>query len=101
MGAVILLIVIVYLIVNQRKKIIEWLKWAVTEAEKLLGEKTGQLKLRQVYDWFCTKFPIVAAILPFKVFSSWVDIALETLKKWLNEDKNQQIISYISEKKGE
>ena len=97
-GAVILLIIAIYLIVNQRNKILEWLKYAVTEAEKILGEKTGQLKLRLVYDWFVQKFPACAAILPFKVFSSWVDVALETLRKWLNEDKNQQIINYVSER---
>lgn len=92
-GGVIGVIVIVYLIVNQKKKVIEWLKYAVTEAEKLLGEKTGQLKLRQVYDWFVEKFPVVAAFLPFRVFSSWVDVALETMRKWLEE--NQSVANYV------
>ena len=92
-GGIIGIIVIVYLIINQKHKIIEWLKYAVTEAEKLLGEKTGQLKLRQVYDWFVQKFPFVAAILPFKIFSGWVDIALETLDKWLED--NKQVLNYV------
>ena len=92
-GGVIGIIVIVYLIVNQKKKVIEWLKFAVTEAEKLLGEKTGQLKLRQVYDWFVEKFPVVAAFLPFRVFSSWVDVALETMRKWLED--NQSVANYV------
>lgn len=92
-GGVIGIIVIVYLIVNQKKKVIEWLKYAVTEAEKLLGEKTGQLKLRQVYDWFVEKFPVVAAFLPFRVFSSWVDVALETMRKWLED--NQSVANYV------
>lgn len=92
-GGVIGVIVIVYLIVNQKKKVIEWLKYAVTEAEKLLGEKTGQLKLRQVYDWFVEKFPVVAAFLPFRVFSSWVDVALETMRKWLED--NQSVANYV------
>ena len=92
-GGIIGIVVIVYLIVNQKKKVIEWLKFAVTEAEKLLGEKTGQLKLRQVYDWFVEKFPVVAAFLPFRVFSSWVDVALETMRKWLED--NQSVANYV------
>lgn len=92
-GGVIGITVIVYLLVNQKRKVIEWLKYAVTEAEKLLGEKTGQLKLRQVYDWFVEKFPVVAAFLPFRVFSSWVDVALETMRKWLED--NQSVANYV------
>lgn len=92
-GVVIGVIIIIYLIINQRHKVIEWLKFAVTEAEKMLGEKTGQLKLRQVYDWFVQKFPFVAAIVPFKIFSSWVDVALETMRKWLED--NQSVANYV------
>lgn len=92
-GGIIGVIIIIYLIVNQKHKIIEWLKFAVTEAEKLLGEKTGQLKLRQVYDWFVEKFPVVAAFLPFKIFSGWVDIALQTMRKWLED--NKQVLNYV------
>jgi hypothetical protein len=93
-GGIILIGVIVYLVVNQKKKIIEWLKWAVVEAEKALGSGTGQLKLRQVYDWFCQQFSFIAAILPFKVFSAWVKVALKTLDDWL--DNNKDISAYIT-----
>lgn len=92
-GAVILLIVTAYIVTNQKNKVIEWLKWAVAEAEKLLGTGTGQLKLRQVYDWFCEKFPFAAAILPFRVFSAWVDTALDTMKEWL--ESNKSVAAYI------
>lgn len=92
-GGIIAVIVVVYLVINQKKKVIEWLKWAVSEAEKMLGSGTGQLKLRLVYDWFVQKFPIVAAFLPFRVFSAWVDTALETFRKWLDENRN--VASYI------
>ena len=74
----------VYLVCNQKTRVIEWLKIAVTEAEKLLGGGMGQLKLRKVYDWFVEKFPFLAAIIPFKVFSAWVDIALATMENWLD-----------------
>lgn len=94
--AAILVCTLVYLIINQRKKIIEWLKYAVTEAEKILGEKTGQLKLRKVYDWYVEKFPVIAGIIPFTVFSAWVDIAIETMEIWL--DSNVQVKAYVEGK---
>lgn len=71
----------------------EWLKWAVCMAEKELGEKTGQLKLRYVYDMFVEKFPALASILPFSIFSKWVDLALEWMKDQL--DKNAKIKAVI------
>ena len=82
-GGVILAGFVVYMIINQRSKIMEWLKWAVTEAEKALGSGTGQLKLHKVWAWFCEQFPFIAAVLPFRVFSAWVDVALDTLDEWL------------------
>ena len=92
-GAIILIIIAAYLIINQRSKVIDWLKGAVTEAEKEFGEKTGQLKLRAVYDWFIQQFPIIASIVPFPVFSAWVDIALDTMEEWLGN--NQQVQTYV------
>lgn len=65
---------------EQIKAVKEWLKYAVALAEAEFGSGTGQLKLRSVYDMFITKFPAVAKIVPFEVFSAYVDEALE----WLN-----------------
>lgn len=87
-GAMAVIIIIGYLLCNQRSKITEWLKYAVVEAEKYLGGGTGQLKLRQVYDWFIEQFPVVAAFVPFSVFSAWVDEALMTMDEWLSNNKN-------------
>lgn len=92
-GIIVLIGTVAYLIINQRSKVIEWMKCAVVEAEKQLGEKTGQLKLRTVYNWFVKQFPIIATVLPFSVFSAWVDIALDTMEEWLN--KNKQVESYV------
>lgn len=91
-GGVILVGIIIYMICTQKAKILEWLKWAVVEAEKLLGTGTGQLKLHQVYDWFTEQFPFIAAIVPFQVFSAWVDVALETMDKWL---ENANVAEYV------
>ena len=68
-------------------KIKEWLKYAVTMAEKEFGGKTGQLKLRMVYDMFVSKFPSVAKLISFDTFASWVDDALEWMNKQLEANK--------------
>lgn len=72
---------------EQIVKIKEWLKYAVTMAEKELGGKTGQLKLRMVYDMFVSKFPSVAKLITFDTFATWVDDALEWMNKQLEANK--------------
>ena len=67
----------------------EWLKYAVCVAEEELGSGTGQLKLHMVYDMFVEKFPALASVLPFSIFSKWVDLALEWMREQL--EKNEMI----------
>lgn len=69
-----------FFIINQRRNIKEWLLYAVIEAEKDLGAKTGKIKLRQVYDWFINTFPVVSKIISFNAFSKLVDLALVEMK---------------------
>ena len=71
----------------------EWLLLAVVQAEKELGNGTGQLKLRFVYDLFIAKFKYFAFMLSFDQFSNMVDMALDKMKTMLNDNKNLQ--SYI------
>lgn len=73
----------------------EWLKLAVVEAEKTLGEGTGQLKLRYVYNQAVTQFPWIASLVSFETFSAWVDEALEWMEKQL--EQNQAITNYINQ----
>lgn len=80
-------------------KVKEWLKFAVTEAEAYLGSGTGQLKLRQVYDWFIVQFPVFSKILPFFIFSKMVDGALEWLRYQL--ENNANIKALVEEAGGE
>ena len=68
----------------------EWLLWAVTEAEKELGGGTGKLKLRQVYDLFVTRFPWLAKIVSFELFSDMVDDALDEMREMLQNNKAVQ-----------
>ena len=79
---------IVFFVINEYKNIKEWLLLAVTEAEKALGAKTGELKLRQVYDWFINTFPIISKILPFSAYSSLVKKALVEMEKLLKENES-------------
>lgn len=78
----------------QLAKVREWLLWAVTEAEKELGGGTGKLKLRQVYDLFVTRFSWLARIVPFDLFSSMVDDALEDMREMLKT--NQAVKAHVS-----
>ena len=78
----------------QLAKVREWLLWAVTEAEKELGGGTGKLKLRQVYDLFVTRFPWLARIVPFDLYSSMVDDALEDMREMLKT--NQAVKAHVS-----
>lgn len=70
----------------QLAKVREWLLWAVTGAEKELGGGTGRLKLRQVYDLFIVRFPWLAKVVPFELFSRMVDDALAEMREMLESN---------------
>lgn len=89
------LVVLVVIYGFMTGKVKEWLKYAVYLAEKELGSGTGQLKLHEVYDFFVETFPIFAKIVPFALFSKWVDEALVWLKDQL--EKNENIRNLIAE----
>ena len=74
---------------KQREKVKEWLIWACIEAERALQSGTGQLKLRQVYDMFCSvpAFTWVAKLISFELFSEWVSDALVTAKEMMINNK--------------
>lgn len=79
---------------EQINKVKEWLLYAVTLAEKEFGEKTGQLKLRFVYDMFVTKFPTISNVISFEKFSFLVDEALEEMKRQI--EMNKAIKNYVT-----
>lgn len=78
---------------EQIESIKQWLIYACIEAEKAFGSKTGQVKLRYVYDKFITKFAGISALISFEYFSSLVDQALETVRKLL--ETNKAITNYV------
>lgn len=72
----------------------EWMKFAVVEAEKLLGYKTGELKLRWVYDKALVAFPWVAKFISFEIFKVYVDETLDWMRKELSE--NDSVAAYVN-----
>lgn len=65
-----------------------WLVWAVSEAEATFGSKTGKLKLRYAYDLAIKQFPIIAKIIPFTLFSKFVDSALKVMRDMIENNKS-------------
>ena len=88
---------LVFMFLNQRENIKEWLLYAVIEAEKNFGSKMGKLKLRQVYDEFIFVFPYASKIITFVSFSRLVDLALEEMELLLKS--NYKIKEYIEGEK--
>lgn len=70
----------------------EWLLWAVTQAESYLGSGTGALKLRYVYDLAVERFPTIKYLVPFAVFSAWVDEALKIMREQI--ENNEAIANF-------
>ena len=71
---------------KRQKMLEEWLKIAVTEAEKQFGGETGQLKLRWVYEKAVETFPWLIRMMDFDVFSLYVDAALIWMRKQMEEN---------------
>lgn len=80
---------------KQKAKVKEWLIWACIEAEKKLQSNTGQLKLRDVWNLFCSipAFSWVAKIISFDTFSTWVSDALLEVKQMLVS--NRALAEYV------
>lgn len=79
---------------EQIKNLKEWLKYAVTIAEKEFGSGTGVLKLRYVYELAVEKFPTIMSVISFENFSCWVDEALTWLDSELSSSEN--IANYVA-----
>ena len=79
---------------RQKEIILEWLLLAVVLAEKELGDGTGQIKLRFVYDLFIDKFKFISYFVSFAQFSKLVDQALDRMKDIMSN--NKQVQEYIN-----
>ena len=65
-----------------------WLVWAVSEAEATFGSKTGKLKLRYAYELSIARFPTLAKLIPFNLFSKLVDGALGVMRQMIEDNKS-------------
>lgn len=86
-------IIVAYMIASGKESVKEWLLYAVSMAEKSLGGGTGKLKLKYVYDSFVATYPIISKIIPFGVFSLWVDEALDEMRSII--ETNMDIRTYL------
>lgn len=93
---IVILSVIVYFLINGKQSVMNWLFYAVTQAERDFSESgLGIIKLKSVYDSFVITYPIFSKILPFPVFSAWVDVVLKEMKDYLAKNKN--FCTYVNE----
>lgn len=90
-----LIVGLIDLLRGQKESAKNWLLRAVIEAERELGSKTGQLKLRTVYEAFMELYPTLRNFVSFGEFSAWVDKALEKMHEM--ERNNPAIYNYIHE----
>lgn len=98
--AIIFIIFIVIKAIKEPKTIKNWLVYACTEAEKILGSGTGKLKLRTVYDMFITQFPVMSILVSFETFSKWVDIALVEMRDMIeNNAAIKEVVTSEAEEK--
>ena len=92
-GAFLLLLLIGYL--RMRGNVKEWLLWAVTQAEQYLGSGTGVFFLCFVFVFVVEAFPPIKYLVPFAVFSTWVDEALELMREQIKN--NPHIKNFVNE----
>lgn len=77
---------LIWTAVKRPKQIQEWLILACAKAEAALGSGTGKLKLREVYDAFISKYPVISIFIPFATFQKWTEAALTELKSWIADN---------------
>lgn len=92
----VIVVVATGVIALQFKSFKEWLLYAVMESEEYFGSGTGKLKLMYVYNLAITKYPLIARVITFEMFSQFVDIALDRMKEII--ENNEKIAEIITNK---
>lgn len=78
---------------QQLDKIRIALLYMVTEAEKELKRKTGQVKRAMVWDWLTERFPVITLFITEEKYDELLDEALEKFKKML--ESNSSLYDYV------
>lgn len=84
---------VVFLVKNDKTKAKKWLLYAVLEAERQFGSKTGQVKLSYVYSWFIQQYPVLSKFITFEAFSKLVDQVLEEMRHLI--ETNPAVKAYV------
>ena len=79
---------LIYILTLRFSSFKNWLVYAVSEAEKYLGAKTGILKIRYAYDSALKKFPVLSKIIPWSLFSWLIDKALIIMRDMISSNSN-------------
>lgn len=79
---------LIYILTLRFSSFKNWLVYAVSEAEKYLGAKTGKLKIRYAYDLALKKFPALSKIIPWSLFSWLIDKALIIMRDMISSNSN-------------
>lgn len=82
---------------GQKKSLKDILLYLCTEAEKMFGSKTGQLKLKYTWAQACQQFPFLTTFLSFDKFSKMVDNCLVDMKHLV--ETNESIAEYVGVEK--
>jgi hypothetical protein len=56
------------------------------EAERLYGEKTGQVKKKQVIAWFYERYKWLALLLKKEELEIWIDEVVDDMNDWLKSN---------------
>lgn len=99
LAILLVILIIAYVIYTKQTTIVKsWLLFAVSEAEKYLGSKTGELKLEYVYDLFMLRFPILKLFISKELFKKLVDDALDKMRDLIENNENiKEAIKGVSE----
>lgn len=72
----------------------DWLLYAVTEAERTLGDGTGKIKIREVYDRALARFPELTYVITLEQLDELAQHPLEEMRKLL--ESNEAISAYVT-----
>ena len=78
---------------GEKKSLKDVLLYLCTEAEKIYGSKTGQLKLKYTWSEACRQFPFLTTFLSFETFSDMVDDCLVDFRHLI--ETNDSIAEYV------
>ena len=95
LAALVIIVVVIVGVIKQEKNIVfKMLFSLVTEAEKQYGGGTGELKLSSVISQIYEKLPSISKFIPVKTLEKWVDEGLaDAKKKW---EANNNVATYIA-----